>query len=99
MEKRTIIIVVTIAIVSLIVGGLIGYYAIPKKEGYSQRKTSYKSEPSDTKLNTSELGKKANEFIRQAHVGIAYKGDSTIRPTRIFSSGKEAYAAPAYDLV
>jgi hypothetical protein len=102
LDKKTLITLVVVALVSLVVGGLVGYYAIPKSEGYSK----YEPQPSDTKLDHSVLRAKSDYFISQQYQGIASAGDKInrypnkeARVGKNTSSGKEAYAAPSYGLV
>lgn len=104
LDKKTLIILVVVALVSLVVGGLVGYYAIPKSEGYSR----YELQPTDTKLDHSVLALKSNGFISQQYEGVAKAGDNInrfsysnpeARSGKNTSSGKEAYAAPSYGLV
>lgn len=104
MEKRELTILIIACIISLIIGGVVGYYVIPRKEGYSR----YAPQPTSTTLDLSNLGQKSNGFISQAYEGITSRGDhvnrfslenSEARARRVISSKKEAYAAPSYGLV
>jgi hypothetical protein len=103
MENKELTILIVACIISLIVGGLIGYYAIPRKEGYR-----YASQPTPTMLDLRGLGAKSNGYISQPYVGIEARGDhinrfslqnSEARARRVKSSKMEAYAAPSYGLV
>jgi hypothetical protein len=104
LDKKTLLILVVVALVSLVVGGLVGYYAIPKSEGYSK----YELQPTPAVLDLSNLGKLSNSFISQQYQGVASAGDAInrfsysnqeARAGKNTSSGKEAYAAPSYGLV
>jgi hypothetical protein len=108
LDKKTLITLVVVALVSLVVGGLVGYYAIPRSEGY----THYELQPTDTKLDHSVLALKSNYFISQEYEGVAKAGDNInryfdkegysapeSRTRKLKSSHKEAYSAPSYGLV
>lgn len=103
MERKTLITLVVVAVISLVVGGLVGYYALPRKEGYSR----YMLDPTGP-FDPSILAEKSNGFINQPKVGEARRGDITntfnysnieSNSRKTSSSGTEAYAAPSYGLV